>query len=471
MTMRYADGVTRDPGAGAGRALRFDHAFLPEGWASDVRVAIEDGVISTIATGVARGNDEIHIDGIALPGLPNLHSHAFQRGMAGLAERRGPGDDSFWTWRELMYRFVDRLSPDDLQAIASQAYAEMLERGFTAVGEFHYLHHGTDGTAYADPAEMAARIATAAADSGIGLTLLPVFYAFGGFGARAPAAAQRRFVTDPDRFLDLVERSRAVLAPLPSAALGVAPHSLRAVPPETLRGIVAGVTAGPIHLHVAEQQQEVEDCLAWSGRRPVEWLLDSMPVDARWCLVHATQMTADETLALARSEAVAGLCPITEASLGDGIFNGREFLAAGGRFGVGSDSNVEIDAAGELRMLEYGQRLRYRARNVMTAQPGESSGRRLFTGALAGGAQALGRPIGAIAVGRRADIVVLDADHLSFSTTRRDHWLDTWIFAPGRPAIETVLVGGTVVVEHGRHVNRDVIAARYRATIERLADV
>jgi formimidoylglutamate deiminase len=453
----------------AGRSLFFDHAFLPDGWASNVRLSIEAGFISNVEVG-ARRDDSTHVKGIALPGLPNLHCHTFQRGMAGLAERRGPGDDSFWTWRDVMYRFLGRLSPDDVEAIAAFAYSEMLEQGFTAVGEFHYLHHDADGSPYADLGEMAARIAAAASATGIGLTLLPAFYAYGGFGAAAPAGGQRRFLNNPDRFLKLLERTRAVAAALPSAAVGIAPHSLRAVTPETLRAVVEGAAAGPVHIHIAEQVKEVDDCIAWSGRRPVEWLLDTMPVDPRWCLIHATHMTGDETLRLAASGAVAGLCPITEASLGDGIFNGPNYLAAGGRFGVGSDSNIEIDAAGELRLLEYSQRLGHRGRNVMTTHPGESTGHRLFTAALAGGAQALGRPIGAIAAGQRADIVLLDAEHVSFATTAREHWLDSWIFVPGRPAVASVLVGGVKVVEDGRHLQSEAITARYRAVLGRLVD-
>jgi formimidoylglutamate deiminase len=452
------------------QALFFDHAFLPDGWASNVRVSIEGGVISDVAVGVPRGETP-HVKGLALPGLPNLHCHTFQRGMAGLAERRGPGDDSFWTWRDVMYRFLHRLSPDDVEAIAAFAYVEMLERGFTAVGEFHYLHHDADGSPYADLGEMASRIAAAAFATGIGLTLLPAFYQYGGFGGAMPAAGQRRFLNDPDRFLKLFERTREIAAALPAAAVGIAPHSLRAVTPETLRTVVAGAKAGPVHMHIAEQVKEVEDCKAWSGQRPVEWLFDHASVDARWCLIHATHMTDNETRRLAASGAVAGLCPITEASLGDGIFNGADFLAAGGRFGVGSDSNIEIDAAGELRLLEYSQRLGRRARNVMTTSVGESTGRRLFMTALAGGAQALARPVGAIAAGKRADIVLLDAENASFAAMSSDDWLDGWIFAPGRPAVTTVFVGGKKVVEDGRHLQHGAIAARYRAALKGLSDV
>ena len=359
------------------RSLYFDDALLPSGWAKHVRVDIEDRAIAAVATCAPAGGAE-RIAGIAIPGLPNLHCHAFQRGMAELAERRGPAHDSFWTWREVMYRFLDRLTPDDAQAIAAFAYIEMLERGFTAVGEFHYLHHDRDGAPYADIGEMAQRIAAAAQVAGIGLTLLPCFYAYGGFGGAAPVHGQIRFLNEPDRFARLFERSRQIAAAVPGGQIGIAPHSLRAVTPATLREVVSACPDGPIHIHVAEQQREVEDCVAWSGARPVSWLVDNMPVDARWCAIHATHMLPDEAERLARTGAVAGLCPLTESSLGDGIFDGPRWLAAGGRYGVGTNSNIDIDPAGELRQFEYAQRLAQRARNVMTAVEGQSTARMLF---------------------------------------------------------------------------------------------
>src|SRR5262245_2709751 len=345
-------------GSGGERDLRrelfFDHALLPSGWARDVRISVVDGSIVAVAAGASRAVAD-RIAGIAVAGVPNLHCHAFQRGMAGLAERRGPAADSFWTWREVMYRFLQRLSPDDVEAIAAFAYMEMLEAGFTTVGEFHYLHHDVDGGPYADLGEMAQRIAAASAQARIGLTLLPSFYAYGGFGGAPPTAAQRRFINDPDRFLELVERSRAAVASLRAARVGIAPHSLRAVTPETLRAVCRGAPDGPIHIHAAEQMREVEECVAALGRRPVEWLLENVAVDSRWCVIHATHTNDAEVTALAASQAVAGLCPLTETSLGDGIFDGASYLAAGGRFGIGTDSNIQIDAAAELRQLEYSQ--------------------------------------------------------------------------------------------------------------------
>ena len=450
------------------RELFFEHALLPSGWARDVRMTVADGTIRGVRESAKRDGAEL-LPGIAIPGLPNLHSHAFQRGMAGLAERRGPAADSFWTWREVMYRFLDRLTPDQVEAITAFAYLEMLEAGFTAVGEFHYLHHDVDGAPYGDIGEMAARIVAAAAETGIGLTLLPSFYAYGGFAARAPAPGQRRFLNHPDRFLRLFERTREIVARLPGASLGIAPHSLRAVTPETLRIVSEALPAGPIHIHAAEQYREVEECVATLGARPVEWLLDHAGVDRRWCLVHATHTTGQEISALAASGAVAGLCPLTEASLGDGIFNGADYIGAGGRFGIGTDSNIQIDAAAELRQLEYGQRLTRRARNVLAAHEGQSTGRGLLEAALAGGAQALQRPIGAIRVGLRADIVLLDADHPDLVSRHGDQWLDAWIFVAGRAAVSSVLIGGDPMVRAGRHRLRPAIEGRYKSVMATLA--
>jgi len=445
----------------------FEHALVADGWRRQVEISVDDGVITRIAPDASREGAQF-VPGIAVPGLPNLHCHAFQRGMAGLAERRGPVGDSFWTWRDVMYRFLRRLTPDDVEAIAAFAYVEMLERGFTSVGEFHYLHHAADGTPYAELGEMSFRIAAAAAQAGIGLTLLPVLYGYAGFGGLAPTQAQHRFINDPDRFLRLVERARVAAAPLPDANVGVAPHSLRAVTPDTLRIVRDNAASGQIHIHIAEQAKEVSDCIAWSGQRPVEWLLDHAPVDERWCLVHATHMTAEETRRVAASGSVAGLCPLTEASLGDGVFNGADYLAAGGRFGVGSDSNIEVDAPGELRQLEYSQRIIRRSRNVMTTQESESTGERIFMETLRGGAQALGRPIGKLAVGCRADIVVLDAAQPDFDGDRPDCWLDAWIFSVGRSAVRMAFTSGEQLVVNGCHVRRAEIAARYIMTMRRL---
>ncbi|WP_409018490.1 formimidoylglutamate deiminase [Brevundimonas vesicularis] len=449
--------------------LWFSQALLPQGWAGGVRIGIRDGLVASIETGTRQGAHEPD-QGLGLPGLSNVHSHAFQRAMAGLTEARGPagaGDgDNFWTWRKLMYRFLDRGGPEEIEAIAALAYAEMLEGGFTRVGEFHYLHHDPAGVAYDDLGEMAVRIASAAQETGIGLTLLPVFYAHASFGGIEPNLGQRRFINSLDQFSDLMHLSRQAVAGLPDAVVGVAPHSLRAVTPEELVAVVPMAQGGPIHIHAAEQTREVEDCLAWSGKRPVEWLLDHAGLDHRWCLIHATHLTAGETQRFAASGAVAGLCPITEANLGDGVFPAVEFLADGGAFGVGTDSNVLVDAAQELRALEYSQRLTRRARAVL-AQAGTSTGGRLYRAALAGGAQATQGTTG-IAIGQAADLVALDPQDLAFASREGDAVLDTLVFAPPRQAVRTVWRRGQALVVEGRHVAREAIEARYRKALKGL---
>jgi formiminoglutamate deiminase len=396
---------------------------------------------------------------LAVPGLCNLHSHAFQRALAGLAETRGAEPDSFWSWREQMYRFLARMTPDQLEAIAAQAYVEMLESGFTRVGEFHYLHHGPAGVPYADRAELSTRLVAAAQGTGIGLTLLPMFYAHGGFGGAAAQPGQARFVLDLDGYAALLEACRRLVGRLPHPRVGVAPHSLRAVTPGELAQLLPLAQGGPIHIHVAEQQREVEQCLAWSQQRPVEWLLDRAAVDRSWCLVHATHVTQAELARLARCGAVAGLCPITEANLGDGVFPADAYLRASGMLGIGSDSNVGIAASEELRLLEYGQRLSQRARNVLAAEP-RSTGRTLFEAAVAGGAQALGVVAG-VQLGAPADLVALRPDHPSLLGRSGDAWLDSWIFARGHDAIEAVWSGGMKVVTDGRHHAREAVGTRY----------
>ncbi len=444
-------------------AIFAGQALLPEGWASDVRMTLKDGRIATVETGVAAApGDERH--GAIVPGMANLHSHAFQRGMAGLAELRGPGSDSFWSWRTVMYRFALSMNPEQVEAVAAQLYVEMLEAGFTRVGEFHYLHHDADGRPYADIGELAARIAAAARTTGIGLTLLPVFYAHAGFGGSAPGEGQRRFINDRDGYARLLARCRELTAALPGGVTGVAPHSLRAVTPEELAAVVALAGDAPIHIHIAEQVKEVEDCIAWSGRRPVEWLLENAPVDGRWCLIHATHMTDAETDAMAASGAVAGLCPITEANLGDGTFAAIRFLAGGGRFGIGSDSNVLIGLGDELRQLEYSQRLLHRGRNMIAA-PGGSTGRALFDGAMAGGAAALGVATG-LAAGAPADFVSLRSRH--DVPLSGDRLLDAWVFSAG-VAPDTVWVAGRKLVENGRHAAREATAARFAEAMRALA--
>jgi formimidoylglutamate deiminase len=451
-------------------SLWFESALLPQGWAREVRLVPRDGRIERVETRAApAAGDERHR--VALPGLGNVHSHAFQRGLAGLTERRGHDADSFWTWRELMYRFVERLDPEQLEALTALAFVEMLEAGFTQAGEFHYLHHDRDGSPFADPGELAGRVVAAAVATGIGLTILPTLYAHGGFGGAPPAPRQRRFINDPERFASIVEASRRAVQAVTFGQIGVAAHSLRAVTPEELAAVVRLADGGVIHLHIAEQLREVEECRLWCGASPVAWLLANAPVDERWCLVHATHATEGELHGIAARRAVVGLCPVTEANLGDGIFPAAAFLGAGGRIGFGSDSNVRVDAAEELRTLEYSQRLAYRARNVLAA-PGTSTGRRLFEAALAGGRQALGYPGAAQTAGLTAgaplDVVTLAADRPQLLGRSEDQLLDSWIFCGGRELIDCVWRAGVKVVSGGRHRDRTAVEARYAHALRAL---
>lgn len=438
--------------------------LLPQGWTRDVRLTLEGMRITGVEPGaeVAVG-DRVLTGRALLPAPSNLHSHAFQRAMAGMTERRGPAADSFWTWRRLMYRFLDVLDPDEIEAIAAFLYVEMLEAGYAAVAEFHYLHHAPGGEPYADPAELSHRIVAAAAAAGIGLTLLPVLYTFGGADRTPLAGGQRRFGNDLDAFLRLHERAGDGLAA--DGLLGAAPHSLRASTPEDIRALLAALPDGPMHIHAAEQVKEVEEVTAWLGARPVDFLLDAVGLGPRWCLIHATQMTEAETARLAASGATAGLCPITESNLGDGIFDGARYLAAGGALGIGSDSNVRIALGEELRTLEYSQRLRDRARNVLAA-PETSVGRSLFDAATAGGARALGRESGAIRPGALADLLAIDVDHPVLMALSGDGLLDGWIFAADDRVVRDVWSAGRHMVRDGRHVARAPIEARYRRTME-----
>lgn len=443
-------------------------ALTPQGWQRDVELAIgADGAIASVGPQTGRAD---HHAALLLPAPLNLHSHAFQRAMAGLTEQRGPdASDSFWTWRRLMFRFLQQLSPEDVQAIAAQVYMEMLEAGFGAVAEFHYLHHDMGGVPYSDLALMSQRIIAGAQQAGIGLTLLPVLYQFGGCDGRALQGGQARFGNDPDQFLRLHEQATRALGAAPADyRIGMAPHSLRAVSPEGLRAVVAAAGDGPIHMHLAEQVAEVDEVLAHLGARPTEWLLANHQVDARWCLIHCTQMTDSETRALAATGAVAGLCPLTEASLGDGIFNGKTFVQAGGHFGFGSDSNIQISLFEEVKALENSQRLAARARAVL-ASPECSTGRVLFDAAAAGGAQAGGRRSGKLEVGALADLILLDDDNAHLCNRHGDMALDTLIFGGGgQSCITDVFSAGRHMVRGGRHIHRDTIEAAYKRVMRGL---
>ncbi|MFI4970223.1 MAG: formimidoylglutamate deiminase [Lysobacterales bacterium] len=471
--------------------IEAEHAWSGHGFVDRARVAVERDRLVDPGTS---SSPPLRARWL-LPGMPNLHSHAFQRAMAGLAERRAfvekcdqgrplldsrdqgrSHEDSFWTWREVMYAFAGSIGPDELRAIATQLYVEMLKAGYTQVCEFHYLHHQPDGRPYADPAAMALALIEAAREAGIGLTLLPTLYMSGGFDGRALSERQRRFGHDVDAYLRLVERLRALESP--TLRVGIALHSLRAVPADAMRAVLDTDLArgGPIHIHIAEQLGEVQDCLAIRNARPVEWLLDHVAVDARWCLVHATHMTEAETRRLAASGAVAGLCPTTEANLGDGLFPLKTYLDAGGVIGIGSDSHISVSPVEELRWLEYGQRLVTRHRNVAASSAAPSTGEVLFKAALRGGAQASAAAIGCLVApadrttgAPRADLLVLDDASSLLAGRDAAHAIDTWLFAGNSNLVRDVMVAGEWVVRDFRHRDEARIAARYREVVERLA--
>jgi formimidoylglutamate deiminase len=452
------------------KTLHFKNALLPEGWSTDVSVEIDTlGNISRIESNVPGANP-----GCLLPGIANLHSHAHQRAMAGLAERAGDSKDSFWTWRSIMYDFLNAISPEHLYAIASQLYIEMLKAGYTRVAEFQYLHHQHDGSRYANIAEMSLQILSAAKDTGLGLTNLPVHYQFGGFGGQATSDQQRRFACDPEEFLQIVDRLQRQSAVDLNVITGVAAHSLRAVTKQSFEKVLyelSGESSFPIHIHIAEQTKEVDDCVAWSGARPVEYLYDHFSVDKDWCLVHATHMSENETMLMAKSGAVAGLCPTTEANLGDGFFNGTAYLEAGGNLGIGSDSNISISPTEEIRWFEYGQRLVHRSRNQLSGGFNRSTGRNLFDSLVSGGARACGHNSGAIDVGKRADLIVLDTDHSLLCERNGDELIDSWIFSGNENTVRDVYVGGKHLIVNGHHENEELITSRFKSVIKELRKI
>ena len=444
-----------------------DYALLPDGWVKNVRMGLKDGLIDTLVDGATAQPGDSHVSTL-LPALSNLHSHSFQRAMAGMTEHRVAGRDSFWTWRDLMYRFLDHLTPVHVEAIAAMVFMEMQEAGYAAVGEFHYLHNQPGGARYDDMAEMTARIYAAASQTGIGLTHLPVLYSYGGAGAVELSAGQKRFGNSVDQFAALLEKARHAATALPAdTVVGIAPHSLRATTPADLARTLPLGQGAPIHIHVAEQPKEVADISAWLGARPVEWLLNNTNIGTNWCAIHATHMTDDETARLARSGAVAGLCPITEANLGDGPFNGPGWLSAGGAFGIGSDSNVRISLPEELRTLEYSQRLRDIARNVMLLGEG-SVGAAIYKGAAIGGAQAMGRDAGRIATGALADLVAIDLNHPTLCGLNIEQALDGLVFAAPDGVVSDLWSAGRHQVRDGQHVQREGILRGWRTTMAEL---
>ncbi len=451
-------------------------ALLPDGWADNVLIEYDkDGWIVGVDTDKQPGAiaaDAEFVSGPLVPGIPNVHSHAFQRAMAGLAERGSSKKDNFWSWRETMYRFSAALGPDDMEALAAQVYVEMLKAGYTSVGEFHYIHHQAGGKPYDDRAIMSRQLIRAALETGIAITHMPVLYAYSGFGAQPPMEGQKRFINTVPEMMGIVEALHKDFSHAPQATIGFAHHSLRAVSPEMLRegtqAMQALIPGAPIHIHAAEQMSEVENCIAWSNKRPVEWLLENANVDENWTFVHCTHMTDMETDALAISGVVAALCPTTEANLGDGIFPLVRFQQAGGRFAIGSDSHISVSPIEELRWLEYVQRLVHRERTLIKEHDIPSTGAVLFENAVRGGAQSLGRKTGRIEAGHRADFLVLDGG-LPFMEGRvRDHILDASIFAANVNPVRDVMAGGRWVVRNGRHKREDQMLERYRKVMAKL---
>jgi formimidoylglutamate deiminase len=452
--------------SGARKSVFARTALTPNGWENNVLIEIDGaGRIGSVVAGNESAPNAYGVD-VLLPAQANLHSHTFQRAMAGLSEARSPaGRDSFWTWREIMYRFLGILDPEDIEAIAAFAFVEMLESGYSSVAEFHYVHHQPGGQPYANLAELSERIAAAASATGIGLTLLPVAYMQGGVDGRALAGGQLRFGNDFERYVQLAEQAQeAAKAVSADAGFGVAPHSIRAVNERDLKALEQHFRDMPFHIHIAEQIPEIEEVQAAYGQRSMTWLLDRLPVNERWCLIHSTHMTPQETRRVAQSGAVVGLCPITEANLGDGIFDGVNYLGEGGRFGTGSDSNIRISPSEELRQLEYSQRLRDVSRVTLSVD-GKSCGRTLYDTALPGGAQALGRDAGSLAPGKWADMIALDAQNPALLGLNGDRLLDGWIFAGDRHAVSDVWSAGRHVVHEGRHRDRDAIFAAYKARL------
>jgi formimidoylglutamate deiminase len=448
-------------------ALHARHALLPSGWAGNVLLEWDAGGALVAVTENTAAPAGVELAGLVLPGMVNLHSHSFQRALGGLTEKAGDGPDSFWTWRDLMYRFAQHITPGHIEAIAAQLFGECLRYGYTSVCEFHYVQRAPGGAMYARPAEMAERVVAAARTSGIGITMLPVLYSYSGFGDLPLKPEQARFNTDVDDVLRIID----ALEPLRDGRteVGVAPHSLRAASVAQINAVLAVLPPRrPVHIHIAEQQQEVAQSLAWNGRRPVQSLLDQVALDSRWCLVHATHLLPDEIDGLAASGAVAGLCPTTEANLGDGLFPLAAFIDAGGRFGIGSDSHVSQSAVEELRWLEYGQRLSEQRRNIAVSAGQRHVGDFLWRGALAGGTLASGRDVGELAVGKRADLLVLDDEHPNLDGVAVADVLGSFIFCGNDNLVKDVLAGGQWMVRDGRHVAQREIADRYRRALAEL---
>jgi len=456
------------------KTLYFRAALLAQGWAKNVAIEIDGGgLISSVNSNMDCAPDGAEfIEGTVLPGIQNCHSHAFQRTITGLTEQRLNPEDSFWSWRDSMYKLLGKIGPEELQAVAEQLYLDMLKQGYTGVAEFHYLHHNQNGEQYDDPAEMSHRVIAAAHTVGIQITHLPVFYCFSDFGGKPPESAQRRFIHSLDNFQQLLENLHGKYKSDANVQLGIAPHSLRAVDKAMLEGLIRCQdelnNQAPIHIHIAEQQREVNACIDFCGKRPVQWLLDNFNVNSRWCLIHATHLDLSEIQSLANSGAIAGLCPTTEANLGDGLFPAVDYLQQGGAFAIGSDSQVCVSPTEELRLLEYGQRLQQQQRTLLASEQQPSVGENLLRGALSGGAAALGINAGAIDTGKRADFLVLDDQHPSLYGKTGCALIDSWIFACNENPVKDVMVNGQWLVRNGHHEQQDSISERFRTAMDNI---
>jgi len=445
--------------------------LLANGWANEQTLTIEQGIITDIVDGETVGAERAK--GVVIPGMVNCHSHAFQRAFAGFSEQGSEGQDSFWTWRNIMYKFLGQLSSQDAEVIASQLYIEMLKMGYTRVAEFHYLHHDINGENYANLSAMAQAIFAAAKQSGIGLTLLPVLYRFSGFDTQAPNAGQQRFINSVAQFNDLVSECFELAKLQANCNVGIAPHSLRAVDKSSLLAAVKHVRAldgqAPIHIHIAEQQKEVEDCLAHYGQRPVQWLLDNAELDKHWCLIHATHINEQERQGIIANQAIAGICPTTEANLGDGIFPTEEFLAEKGTFAIGSDSHISVNPIEELRWLEYAQRLNKQQRALLTGKDEKSVGANLWQQAAAGGAQSTNSNTGALAIGKQADLLVLDDSQLRLYAHDDRHLLDSMIFANRENPVLDVMVNGHWTIRDKKHALEQVSADEFANVLAKIS--
>jgi formimidoylglutamate deiminase len=446
-----------------------DYALLPEGWRANVR--LRSGIDGRWAevTADADSGDSPRLGRFVIPAMPNLHSHAFQRAMAGQVERFERADDSFWSWRETMYRHAGGIDPDCLHAIARWLYTEMVEQGYSRVCEFHYVHQRPDGSRYSPPEAMSEALIAAANEVGIGLTLLPTLYQRGGFGDQPLTERQRRFHCDSDEFLrlcgDLASRMNR-----PGQRLGAAIHSLRAVSGVSLQHMVADDfwRNRPLHIHIAEQRKEVDDCLAQHGRRPIEHLFDLVDVDPRYCLIHATHALDHERELMARSGAVVGICTTTEANLGDGCFELADLRQRGGRWGIGSDSQAGLDPREELRWLEYQARLASGRRTVLADHQSPDVAANLWSEAVAGGGQASGAQSAGLRVGADADWLVLDDQDPALAGCTPDTIMGAWMFAPARSAPLVTGASGEALTERGHHPRRESFARDYVRVVRSL---